>query len=267
MQKEKIALRIDDIFASTKQFEVYGKETVRLGGKTIPISFLSNFLFLKYSPGLKKRLPYREMTVAEWKQVFAILKRHDAKLTIGITAVWVEKNGSLKPFFVKYPGQSRLLRSAMQEGLIEIANHGFTHCVKGKHLPRPFSSNRTFHREFWDWVNPGTHKEHMEKSQDLLLRYFGSKPLTFIPPGSVWTRDTEKYAFENGIRYLSSRESKCPTGKKSNGLLYLGEAKMIAFHDREIILNGIGWFEKLLEANSDKKIVTIKELGESINGG
>jgi len=108
MRKEIIALRIDDIFTSTKEHEVYGRETITVAGKTMPFSFISNFLFFKYLPGFRKRLPYREITASEWKQIFDILKRYNARLTVGITAVWVEKNGELKPFFEKFPEQAEI---------------------------------------------------------------------------------------------------------------------------------------------------------------
>ena len=42
------------------------------------------------------------------------------------------------------------LKEGIKNNLIEVANHGLT-CVVGKHLPRLFSSNRKFHREFWDY--------------------------------------------------------------------------------------------------------------------
>lgn len=267
MRKEILALRIDDIFTSTKEHEVYGRETIAIAGKTLPFSFISNFLFFKYLPGFRKRLPYREIAACEWKQIFAILKRYNAKLTVGITAVWVEKDGGLRPFFEKFPKQAEILKSGMQDGFIEIANHGYTHCVKGKHLPRLFSSNRNYHREFWDWVGIETHKEHIEKSQEIISSYFGCRPLTFIPPGNVWTQDTERFAAANGIRYLSSREIKCPTGKKSNGLFYVGDNNVCAFHDRELILNGIHWMEKLVRVNQDKEMITVKELGSFLEKG
>ena len=62
----------------------------------------------------------------------------------------------------------------MQDGIIEIANHGLTHCVLIENLfyPRPFSSNRKFHREFWKWLSPEIHKEHIYRSQEILSNYF-----------------------------------------------------------------------------------------------
>lgn len=264
MQKKVIALRIDDIFAASKMHEVYGKDYILLGKKSVPISMISNFAFFKYIPGFRKRLPYREISTAEWEDIFEMLEKKNSKLTVGITATWVEKDGTLTPFFEKFPREAEVLKIAFQDKIIEIANHGLTHCVVGKHLPRLFSSNRSFHREFWDWVPIEVHREHMKISQGLLNNYFGCQILTFSPPGNVWTSNTEKFAFEYGIRYLSSNESLCPSGKISNGLLYVGESNIIPFHDREIILNGTKWLKELLTYNFDKKIVTIQELGKSL---
>lgn len=252
--RKKIALRIDDIGASSKLYEVYGQEKI----------FFSNFLFLKYINGLRKRFPYREINHEEWKKILEILNRFGAKLTIGITASWVEKNGTLTPFFDRFPKEASVIKEGLTADIFEVANHGLTHCVVGRHLPRAFSSNRTFHREFWEWVPSSVHKQHIRESQRLLNQYFGKTIETLIPPGNVWTEDTERYAHEAGIKYLSSREELCPTGKKSNGLLYVGDKQAIAFHDRDIILNGISWFEELLKNNKDMEIVTIKDLGVSL---
>jgi peptidoglycan/xylan/chitin deacetylase (PgdA/CDA1 family) len=257
---------MDDVFACSKKYEVYGREDIVFWKVGVPISCLSNFLFMKYVWGFRKRLPYREINAEEWKSIFEIFNRYNAKITIGITATWVEKDSNLTPFFEKFPKEANVLREGMKEGLVEIANHGYTHCVVGKHLPRPFSSNRILHREFWDWVPVEVHKKHMELSQRLISQYFGKQCETFIPPGHVWTKDTERFAFENGIRYLSAREALCPTGTQSNGLTYIGEKKQITFHDRDLVLNGINWLADLMKRNSDKKMVTVAELGRMIRG-
>lgn len=244
MQKERIAFRMDDIFASSKQFEVYGREDM-------PV--FSNLLFMKYLPGFRKRLPYREISVNEWKNIFDILKISQARLTIGITAAWVEKKSTLVPFFKKFPEEAEVLKLAMREGLIEIANHGYTHCVVGRHLPRPFSSNRMYHREFWDWVSQDVQEEHIRVSQELLEGYFGCKVVTFIPPGNVWTQDTEKIAIDHGLKFLS-------TNKPGTLMRYAGGDSVVAFHDLDIRANGLNWLESLIEKHKDKKIVTVREL-------
>lgn len=262
MERKMAALRIDDVFASTKRYEVYGRDCLRLLGKPINCSRLSNFLFMKYAPGFRRRLPYREIDPDEWSLMIDILRKHNAKLTVGVTAVWVERNGEKTPFFEKFPEQAAVLKQAQVEGLVEIANHGFTHCVVGRHLPRLFSSNRTFHREFWDWVPADIQREHLRLSQGLLNKYFGRPILTFVPPGNVWTEDTERFASEFGIKYLSSREDLSPTGRISNDLLYIGDSNLLAFHDRDIVLNGTGWFINLIKDNSRRDLVTVKELAQ-----
>ena len=50
--------------------------------------------------------------------------------------------------FIKYlgrpfgSGDASKICHELIAGLIDIANHGNTHCVLGKHLPQFFSSNR-----------------------------------------------------------------------------------------------------------------------------
>ncbi len=260
MKKQQMALRLDDVFASTKMFEIYGKETVSVGGRVIPVSMISNFLFMKYVPGFRRRLPYREMTAEEWESVFRLLERYNAKLTIGVTATWVERDGAQTPFFEKFPQEAAILKEGVKAGLVEIANHGLTHCVEGRHLPQWFSSNRKFHREFWPWIPEDVQRDHIQRAQALLSHYFEIDVVTFVPPGNVWTEQTERMAFHHGLRVLSSLETKCPTGEKNHGLVYIGDAAVCAFHDRELVLCGIKWFEDLLKQHGDYDIITIKEL-------
>ena len=63
---KSIYLRIDDIGASTKKFEVYSKNK------------FANILFLKYLKRYKAWAPYPELSKNEWEQVFAILTKYNA---------------------------------------------------------------------------------------------------------------------------------------------------------------------------------------------
>ena len=154
---EPIFLRIDDIGASTKKFEIYSKNR------------FANILFFKYLKSYRSWGPYQELSKKEWEQVFEILSNYNAKLTVGITASWVERDSTLVPFPEKYPEQADLLKLGSENRLIEIANHGLTHCIVGKHLPKMFTSNRKYHREFWDWIPRDIHFEHLEKSQQIFF--------------------------------------------------------------------------------------------------
>ena len=80
---KKIILRMDDVGASSKKFEVYSK--YRLG----------NFLFLKYFYPFKAMGPYEELSDSQWDSIFEVLDRHNAKLTVGLTAGWVDKDTTL----------------------------------------------------------------------------------------------------------------------------------------------------------------------------
>jgi len=259
MIKKKI-LRIDDIGASTKYFNQHGKVHWKLFNKNFPIAFFANWLFFKRIKPFAQWGIYPELNVKQWKSIYNVLRRFNAQMTVSVTACWAISEKELIPFDKKFPNETSLLKEGIQEGLLEIANHGLCHCVlnENKFHPRLFSSNRIYHREFWEWLPESMHKEHMEKSQELLTHIFKTDIVTFVPPGNVWTELTEMYAKEYGIKYLSSLESKAPTGKKTNGLIYVGNSNMIDFHDREISLFGIEWLEKQLKKNQLSSFCTVK---------
>lgn len=239
-----LALRIDDIGASSKQFEVYSK--FRPG----------NILFFKYLPCFRAWGPYEEMSTDEWRGVFNVLEKFNAKLTVGVTATWVEADGSLVPFPEKFQEEAAKLKEGVKAGLLDIANHGLTHCVVGKHLPRLFFSNRKFHREFWSWIDPEVHFEHIRRSQQILQNYFEVAVTTFIPPGNVYADVTLQAAKASGIDLIN-----CHTSEDvRNGMRILGEKNVLAFHDRELVLEGIGWLEKKLSQQEDMEYCFVKEL-------
>jgi SAM-dependent methyltransferase len=140
--------RIDDIGASTKHFNQHGKKHVKLFGK-IPFYFpFANVGFFKRVEPFRGWAVYDELTVNEWKDILMVFKEHSIVPIIAVTATWVERDGMLTPFPQKFPGEALLLKEALHRGEIMIANHGLTHCVVGKHLPRFWSSNRKYQREF-----------------------------------------------------------------------------------------------------------------------
>ena len=243
--KKKIALRIDDIGASTKKYEVYSKK------------LFGNILFLKYLKYFRAWAPYSEMTVEMWEQVMDILRKTNACLTVGVTAAWVNKDNSIIPFPEKFPAQARIIKQGWKEGLLEIANHGFTHCVVGKHLPRLFSSNRKYHREFWDWISRDIHFEHLEKSQTIFQEWLGESPTTLIPSGNVYTVDTLEAAKKHGIERINSY---IDHGVESS-VRIINNDQIDAFHDREIVLEGKVWLERKLNSyNPDTNFFFIKNL-------
>jgi hypothetical protein len=240
--------------ASSKRYQVYSNRVWRLG----PVRVSGNWLFLKYLPGWKACGPYREMEAAEWHEVFGILRQTGSRMTVAITAAWADRSDRVTPFPRKFPEQARALKDGAAEGLIEIANHGLTHCVlEGNAFhPRWFSGNRTFHREFWDWVPPAVQELHIRRSQEILQDYFGSPVLTFVPPGNVYTEETLAIAERYGLRYVS-----CNTPPRRAGrLLVLGNEDVDAFHDRDLVLHGVSWLRASIDRHQGRRCCSIAEL-------
>lgn len=249
---EKAALRLDDVGASTKHYEVYSNYP------------LGNWLFLKYLKPFKKWGPYREMRADEWYEIYKILKRYHAKLTVAVTAAWAESEERIIPFPIRFAEEARALKDGVREGLIEIANHGLTHCVLKDNAfkPRWFSGNRRFHREFWDWIPLEIHEEHLRQSQEILQNWFEVEIVTFIPPGNVYTEDTLEIAYKYGLRYVCCHLSEIVPGK----MVKIGDENIISFHDREIVMHSVNWLEHELRKLEGKgrRFCLIREIGEEL---
>lgn len=255
---EPIALRLDDVGACSKRYEIYSDRAWRVG----PLAISANWLFLKYLPQFRGWGPYRELTAAEWHLIFNVLERHRAKLTVAITAAWPEDQHRLIPFPQRFPDEAAVLKVGVHAGLIEIANHGLTHCVLQHNAfkPRWFSSNRTFHREFWEWIPPYEQEEHMRRSQDILQEYFQVPILTLVPPGNVFSDATLEIAARHGLRYVSCRTPR----RLEEPLAVLGNDDTVAFHDRDLVLYGLSWLTHQLESCRSKRFCFVKELGEEL---
>lgn len=251
---------MDDVGAATKQNEVYGRTRIPLGPIHIP--FPGNFLFIKYIPGIKKWGPYPEMTPRQLESYLSLLETNRWPVTLGVTASWVEDDGRLTPYPVKYPEQARLLKKAAEHRIVEIANHGLTHCVlEGKQFrPRLFSSNRTAHREFWDWVPEGVHRENLERSQDILQSYFDRPIETLIPPGNVYQPMTIRIAKTFGIKTVSCRTP----SRVEDGVAYVGDDQLLAFHDREMVLFGESWLSSRLQSVKATALQFVGDLGKKM---
>ncbi len=268
--KESIALRLDDVGASSKKYEVYSDyvwklsirgRTLKLKGRKLKIP-IGNWLFLKYLSAFKAWGPYREMTAQEWYAIYDLLEQFQAKLTVAVTATWAESEPHLLPFPTRFPEEASALKEGVQQGLLEIANHGLTHCVLNNNAFKPqwFASNRQYHREFWAWIPPEVHEDHLRQSQDILQTYFQTEIVTFVAPGNVFTDVTLEYAQKYGIRVIS-----CQTSPRIyDQIVIIGDERVIPFHDREIILYGIEWFQRLLAREQGKQLCFVKELGEII---
>ncbi len=240
----KISLRMDDVGASTKMYEIYSKN--RIG----------NISFLKYYKPFKAWGPYRELTTTQLHQMIDLLIKYKSKLTVAITSSWVEKNSVLIPFDEKFPHQAKIIKKAVDEKYIEIASHGLTHCVVGKHLPRLFLSNRKYHREFWDWLPYNLHYDNLKKSKISLEKWSLHKITSFVPSGNVYSLKTIKAATKLGFQKIN-----CSKIIEHNYAIEVLDNKFVyPFHDRDIVINGIEWFENILKKYKNYEHKFLKEL-------
>ena len=233
---EKLALRIDDIGASSKQHLYYTKR------------WYSNWGPLRDRRLFGHWAPYREMTAADWSQIFKILERFRAKLTVGVTATWVEDDGTLVPFPERFPEEAAALGDGLARGLLEIANHGLTHCVlvDNQFQRKPlYGTNRLFHREFWDYLAAETHYDHLARAQQVLTGYFKVEITTLVPPGNVYSAKTLAACQRLGIRTVNCERPTIFAGETPR---VIGDDNVIPFHDREIVKFGTGWLEAKLRA-------------------
>lgn len=241
----KLNLRIDDIGGSTKSFEVYSKFRP------------ANFLWLKYYRPFKAWGPYSELSAELWNHILSLLREYDARLSVGITSHYIEKNGSATPFNVKFPDQCAVISSGVKEGLLEVVNHGYSHCIVGDHLPKLFRSNRNSHREFWDYLPSELHERHIKLSQEKLKEIFGIYPAVFAPPGNVYSCKTVSNFEKYGIKICNSSVNiECPV----SSFKFIDFSRSVVFHCKDINDHGIVFLKQILEANRHSRFSFIVDL-------
>jgi hypothetical protein len=232
---KSIALRMDDVGASSKHFEVYSKFPLGLG----------NIIFLKYLPGFRAWGKYDEMSGKEWYLLYELLAKYNACLTVGVTASWVEYSGELTPINKKFPAEVKAIRDGISSGLLNLASHGLTHCLLADNQFRPklFKGNRSEHREFWDHLPYETHHKHISESKRILEETFEQKIEVLVPPGNVFSDKTVKAANANGIKYINCNTQ---SNKDHFGCQIISNEHVFAFHDRELKLYGMQWLRRVL---------------------
>ena len=85
--------------------------------------------------------------------------------------------------------------------------------------------------------------------------------VTFVPPGNVFTDDTLDIAARYGLRVVS-----CATPPRAHPhLTIVGNEQVLAFHDREIVLDGIGWLRARLDEQHERTFCFVRDLAEWID--
>lgn len=206
-------LRLDDIGASSKRYERHRGKWWR----------------------------YDELTPLHIDRLGLWLRDRGHTMTLAITACWVEGDGSLTPFHSKYHDLAGAIHFWVRQGIFEIAAHGLTHCVPGRHVPSvfmPWRGNRQWHREFIDCVPMATQREHMTKAKALLEHRFMVHVTTLVPPGNAISEQATLWALEHGYDRVVCR---------ARGRRFItDDAKHAVIHDAEIAALGVlGVMDKL----------------------
>lgn len=223
--------RIDDIGASTKRYNQHGKWKI------------GNFWFLKRLSPFKRWGPYEELTKEEWLGFLEVFREQNIVPIVGITAAWVEENSVMVPFPDKFSEQAGVLKQALQNNRIIVANHGLTHCVVGEHLPRFCSSNRRYHREFWPHLPQEVHTEHILKSQQILEVFFERPIEMFVPPGNIWSQKTYQALLKTNIKKVVCSRYMMDSNEPMQGVEFVSDKQgFFCLHDRELKLYGKEWF-------------------------
>lgn len=235
-------LRIDDIGASSKQFEQYGRQD--FGWLHFP---WANYLFLKRIWPFKKWGPYSELTAEEWIVYISIFRHLDIKPILAITATWVEEDSRLTPFPEKFPEEAAVLKEAARKGEITVANHGLTHCIVGKHLPLLRHSNRAFHREFWPELDQTLHTEHIIHSQSILENWLQQPVKIFVPPGNVWSIKTYQALRQTNIKKVVANRYMLDSSVPVSDIEFIDDREnFIILHDRDLKLKSLPWIKARL---------------------
>ena len=257
-EQNLLALRLDDVGASSKKYEVYSNKQWNIGKMRIS----GNWLILKRLPRIKAWGSYREMRANEWYALLGELEKYKSKLTVAVTATWAESEDLLIPFPKRFPDEAIAIREGLKKGLLEIANHGLTHCVVEGNAFRPkwFAGNREFHREFGPQVSPNIQERHIQQSQKILEDWFETPVTTFVPPGNQFTDHTLDLIAKHGLRVVSCNTIPRVTSK----LTVIGNQNVFPFHDRDLVLGGIQWLRKVLEDNKDKQFGFIRDVANIV---
>jgi hypothetical protein len=232
--------RIDDVGAASKRFEQHSRHP------------WANFWFLKTLPGLRGWGPYRELTAEEWRGILLVFEKNNIKPLVAITAAWVERDSSLVPFPKKFPAAAELLKQALHSQLIDVANHGLTHCIVGRHLPKLLESNRSAHREFWPELPEQLHHDHILHSQKILEDFFDARIEKFVPPGNVWSIKTYRALQQSNIKQVIANRYMLDSTAPMLSIEFIDDNNIyIVMHDRDIKISGNKWLARKLNTTSD----------------
>ncbi len=102
------------------------------------------------------------------------------------------------------PGKIKMLREAVRDGTVEVAQHGFAHQTTGPIFGGSLLERMTgLHSEFFG-VDRGLQREKIARGKAILEEALGIRVETFIPPWNSYDGITLSLLQELGFRNLSA---------------------------------------------------------------
>jgi len=168
------------------------------------------------------------MNSNELLQLLDVFRSHKAKITCMVTPAFIDKHGRIIPWEQGKLEEARkllsILKRGLKEGLVEIGCHGLTHFLIGykpSALIRFFAllKRANLSGEFYDELRNrelpvDAQKGAIEKSMQLIQKYFDTKPKVFTPPAHRWSSSTEKL-LSNYFPYISAMVCFYPYGERN----------------------------------------------------
>ena len=198
-------LRIDDFGASSKWFERH-----RL-----------------------KPFPYRETNAKELERLLNWCQRTHSSCTLAITALWVHRNGDASKYQYRFPAQTEVIRWGVHVGVFEVASHGLTHCIPGRHADwKWWRGNRQWHREFIPALPYDKQRDHLHRSKVILEEAFRCEVTTLVPPGNAISGPMMYTATELGYETITCALRS--SGEKDRCSWLHGDCEDVVLHDWQL---------------------------------
>jgi hypothetical protein len=225
----KKIIRIDDIGASTKQFE---RHSTKFKG-------LINVGPLKNRQFFGDWGPYDEITPSILGEFIRFVKSDQFSnpvVILGITASYVNYDGSLITFDKYAPNLYKYILELEAMGNVVIGCHGLTHCVlkNKKFRPKFWGSNRIYHREFHDWLPRETLSNHLYMATSILRSIFKDVSV-IIPPGNLLNQYTLDVAENLDYKFLSTEDNVINSLNLSK-IQPIKNDTCLRIHDRELAI-------------------------------
>jgi hypothetical protein len=253
---------------------------------------------------------YQELGSEEWTDLGALLRQRGARLGVAAVPAWLDDGdasrgellvdgapaerllGGLHPSWAvtyrdrsgalhDYVSEFAILRELADEGLVDIALHGYTH-VHPDHESWAAAPDRN---TSWAWFRDFTAgagdrpdgRERLGAGRQMLAEFFDVAPTTLVFPGDEWAQPALQAAIEVGIEMVASyyvallhddrlcwAEQVCsPYLDEADARWFAGAAPVVGyFHARDVALHGVGWVREHLDAWSQAGAERLISLGD-----